>query len=50
VTGLLDLAAYYLPVLGVALLVGIATARWAFRRPPAPAPAPDSKAEDSSQT
>lgn len=47
-TGLLDLAWYCLPLLGVALLVGIATARWAFRRPPVPAP--DSKAEDGSQT
>lgn len=45
-SGLIDLASYYLPVLGVALLVGIATARWAFRRPPAP----DSTAEDSKQT
>lgn len=49
-TALLHLASYYLPVLGVALLVGVLTARWAFRRPPAPAPAPDRKAEDSSQT
>jgi hypothetical protein len=46
VSGLLDLASYYLPLLGVALLVGIATARWAFRRPPAP----DNKAEDDKQT
>jgi hypothetical protein len=50
VTGLLDLASYYLPLLGVALLVGIATARWAFGRPAAPAPAPDSNAEDDKQT
>jgi hypothetical protein len=50
VSGLLDLASYYLPVLGVALLAGIATARWAFRRLSVPAPAPDSNAEDSSQT
>ena len=47
-SGLLDLASYYLPLLGVALLIGIATARWAFSRPPAPAP--DSKAEDDKQT
>jgi hypothetical protein len=47
---MLNLAWYYLPLLGVALLVGVATARWAFRRPLAPSPAPDSKAEDSSQT
>jgi hypothetical protein len=47
VTGLLDLASYYLPLLGVALLVGIATAHWAFRRPTAPT---DSNAEDDKQT
>jgi hypothetical protein len=45
---MLNLAWYNLPVLGVALLVGIATARWAFRRPPAPAP--DRTDEDLSQT
>lgn len=45
---MLNLAGYDLPVLGVALLIGIATARWAFRRPPAQAA--DDEAEDSSQT
>jgi hypothetical protein len=50
VSGLIDLASYYLPVLGAALLVGVVTARWAFRPPSAPAPAPDRKAEDDQQT
>ena len=45
---MLNLAWYSLPILGVALLIGIATARWAFRCPPAPAP--DSQAEDDPQT
>jgi hypothetical protein len=43
---MLNLASYYLPLLGVALLIGIATARLAFSRPPAPAP-DSQKAEDS---
>jgi hypothetical protein len=45
---MLNLAWYNLPVLGAALLIGIATAAWAFRRPPAPAP--DREAEDDPQT
>jgi hypothetical protein len=45
---MLNLVSYNLPILGVALLIGIATARWAFRR--AAAPAPDRNAEDVSQT
>ncbi|MEA3015212.1 MAG: hypothetical protein QOD42_3757 [Sphingomonadales bacterium] len=45
---MLNLASYNLPILGVALVIGVLTARWAFRRPPAPTA--DSRAEDSSQT
>jgi len=45
---MLNLVSYNLPILGAALLIGVATARWAFRGPAAPAP--DEKAEDSSQT
>jgi hypothetical protein len=44
---MLNLAWYNLPLLGVALLIGIATARWAFSRPAAPAP--DREAEDDPQ-
>ena len=41
-SGLLDLAQFNLATLGAALLIGIATARWMFRRPP---PAPPSSEE-----
>ncbi|HVQ07757.1 MAG TPA: hypothetical protein VMS43_04930 [Allosphingosinicella sp.] len=41
---MLNLIAYDLPILGVALLIGVVTARLAFRRPP------DRKAEDVSET
>jgi hypothetical protein len=49
---MLNLVSYTLPVLGIALVIGVLTAGWAFRRPPAPdpAPAPASKAEDDPQT
>jgi hypothetical protein len=34
VSGLLDLAQSSLVILGVALLIGVATGRWMFRRQP----------------
>ena len=46
---MLNLGWYNLPLLGVALLIGIATARWALRRPPVARPAPDRDAEDPVQ-
>jgi hypothetical protein len=44
---MLNLAASNLPLLAAALLIGVVTARWAFRRPPAPAA--DGKAEDEAK-
>ncbi len=33
---MLSLIQFNLPVLGAALLIGLATGRWLFRRPPPP--------------
>lgn len=37
----LDLARFNLPTLGAILLIGLVTARWTFRKTPAPPPAPE---------
>ena len=41
---MLSLIQFNLPVLIVAMLIGIVTARWLFRRRPAPLAAPDNEA------
>ncbi|HYI64478.1 MAG TPA: hypothetical protein VEW71_06285 [Allosphingosinicella sp.] len=45
-SGLFNLIQFNLVTLGVALLIGVAAARWIFRRPPAPEPG----SEDATQT
>jgi len=45
---MLNLAWSNLPMLGAALLIGVVTGFWAFRRPPAPVA--DDKAQDEAQT
>lgn len=44
-SGLFDLASFNLVALGVVLLIGIATARWMFRRPAAAEPAQEDQAQ-----
>lgn len=37
----LDLARFNLPTLAAILLIGLVTARWMFRKKPAPPPSPE---------
>lgn len=41
-SGLVALASFDLPILAVALIVGLATARWAFTQPRKPEDSPPS--------
>lgn len=44
-SGLLDLIQFHLAPLGVALLIGVATGWWMFRRPPEARQAPEDQAQ-----